>query len=109
MIHSSKEFFKGEVEDTPETLSKYSHDASIFEIRPKLIVYPKDAEDIRNLIKWVSDTKDRSDDLSVTARSAGTDMTGGPLNNSIILDVTRHMNGIISVENGLVKVLPGTY
>ena len=40
-------FFKGEVEDDKETLTKYSRDASIFEVKPKLVLFPKDSEDIK--------------------------------------------------------------
>ena len=52
-------FFRGEVEDGEETLSKYSRDASIFEVRPKLVLYPLDSEDVKNLVKWVSENKNK--------------------------------------------------
>jgi FAD/FMN-containing dehydrogenase len=44
---------KGEVTDTPETLDVYSHDASLFEVRPKVIVSPKDSADVRSLVSFV--------------------------------------------------------
>jgi len=91
-----KIFFKGEVEDDEETLVKYSHDASIFDVRPKLVLFPKDSEDVKNLVKWVSDNKTKYPELSITARCAGTDMSGGAIGESIILDFTRHMNKLIS-------------
>ena len=34
-----KKFFKGEVEDNDKTLLKYSRDALIFEVKPKLILF----------------------------------------------------------------------
>src|SRR3989344_9521672 len=88
-------FFKGEVEDSEETLVKYSHDASLLEVRPKLVLFPKDKEDIKNLVKWVEENKNKYPDLSITARCAGTDMSGGAIGESIILDFTRHMNRLI--------------
>jgi len=57
MKEEIRKFFKGEVEDDKETLKKYSHDASIFEVQPKLVVFPKDGEDVKNLVKWVSEKK----------------------------------------------------
>ena len=54
-------FFKGEVEDGEETLKKYSHDASVFEVRPQVVVFPKDSEDVKNLVKWVSENSARQD------------------------------------------------
>ena len=50
-----QKFFKGEVLDDEETLKTYSHDASLFEVRPKLVVYPQDSEDLKKLVKWVND------------------------------------------------------
>ena len=93
-----KKFFKGDVDDSDETLTKCSHDASIFEIRPKLVVFPKNSEDIKNLIKWVNENKEKDPTLSITVRAAGTDMSGGAINDSIILDITRYMNSLISLS-----------
>lgn len=85
-----KKVVNGEVADDEETLQKYSHDASLFEVNPAAVVFPKDSEDVKNIVKFVAENKKESPALSLTARSAGTDMTGGPLSESIILDFTRH-------------------
>jgi len=99
-----QKFFKGEVENDEKTIVKYSRDASIFEVRPKLVLFPKDSEDVKNLVKWVSENKDKYQDpelnkdwknLSITSRCAGTDMSGGAIGESLILDFTRHMNKLI--------------
>src|SRR3989338_6139972 len=104
MKREIQKFFKGEVEDSSVVLKKYSHDASVFEVRPKLVLYPQDGEDVRRLVEWVRDNKDRYNDqklnegwamLSITARCAGTDMSGGAIGESLILDFTRHMNKLI--------------
>lgn len=104
-------FFKGDVEDGEEELVKYSHDASLFEIKPKLILFPKNSLDIQNLVLWVKEKKESGDDeyknLSITTRSAGTDMSGGPLNDSIILDVTKYMNKMEVIKKiSAKKILP---
>src|SRR3990167_4754697 len=102
-------FFKGEVLDDEITLKKYSRDASLFEVRPKLVVLPKDSEDLKNLVKWIKDNPGHS----ITIRAAGSDMTGGSLSESIIADVTRYLNkmGEISEHRGLTSVLvePGMF
>mgnify|MGYP001608447894 CR=1 FL=1 len=102
-------FFKGEVEDGEETLVKYSRDASIFDIRPKVVVFPKDSADVQALVKWVSENKEKDPSLSIICRCAGTDMSGGPLNESIIMDTTRYMNKIISVDTEKGVAQPGVY
>lgn len=94
-------FFRGDVEDDEETLMRYSHDASLLEVRPRVVVYPMDSEDVKNLVKWVNDTNlrmsanDPKEKISITARCAGTDMSGGALGESIIMDFTRYMNKLI--------------
>lgn len=103
-----KKFFRGEVEDDDATLVKYSHDASLLEVRPKLVLFPKDSDDVRNLIKWVNENKSRYPELSITARCAGTDMSGGAIGESIILDFTRHMNKLVGGPLPLHNLSPAT-
>ncbi len=88
-------FFKGDADDSEATLVKYSHDASLLEVRPKIVLFPKDSEDVKNLVKWVGENKIKYPKLSITARCAGTDMSGGAIGESIILDFTRYMNKLI--------------
>ena len=93
-----KKFWRGDIDDADETLTKYSHDASLFEIRPEIVLYPKDAKDIENLVLWAKEKKEENkqghENLSITVRSAGTCMSGGAINDSIILDVTKYFNKI---------------
>lgn len=109
MKEEIKQFFRGDVDDSDETLAKYSHDASLFEVRPELIVYPKDAQDVQALTAWTYKNKSTYPNISITARSAGTDMSGGSINDSIIMDFTRYMNAIISVSEYTAIVEPGLY
>ncbi len=112
---------RGEVDDTPATLEKNSRDASLFKVTPAVVVRPADAQDIGSVVKFVTEKKklegsqaeDRAhgskNGLSITARSAGTDMSGGPLSDSIVLDMTAHINRLIElgVQDALVE--PGMY
>lgn len=97
----------GEVLDDPTTLAGYSRDASLFEIRPQLVVQPSNVEDIKKLVQFVS--HNRHQKLSLTARSGGTDMTGGPLNESIIVNMKAHFNHIIKVGQNYAVTEPGVY
>ena len=78
--------YKGEFDDSEESRIKFSHDASMFEIKPKLITSPRDAKDVELLVKYIGYNKKTNPELSLTARSAGTDMSGGAINDSIIVD-----------------------
>ncbi len=102
-----KAFLHGDVADDDVTLAKYSRDASLFEVRPKVVVYPKDREDVESLVKFVAERKKTDPSISLTARSAGTDMSGGPLSESIVVDFMRYFTQIlqigdrVSVEGGV--------
>ena len=101
---------KGEVRSDDATRKQYSRDTSLFEVKPAVVVMPKDAEDIKRLVAYVSERKEDEPTLSITARAAGSDMTGGPLNESIILDVTKHINArSVDEVNRRARVQPGTF
>jgi FAD/FMN-containing dehydrogenase len=100
---------QGEVEDAPETLETYSHDASLFEVKPQVVVAPKDAADVRALVKYVADNKPANPGLSITARAAGTDMSGGAVNDSVIADFNRHFTAIAKITPTAAHVQPGVF
>ena len=110
-----QKIIKGEVVDDEKTLEEYSRGYSIFEVKPRVIVFPRDEEDVKKLVTFVR--KHPAKKLSITARSAGTDMSGGCLGESIILDFSRHMNKLKELGNELVRgevkgyaqVQPGMY
>ena len=101
--------FKGEIKQDKETLAEYSHDASMFEIVPQAVMAPKDAADVEMLVRAVSAKKKQHPGLSLTGRSAGTDMAGGAINESIIVSFTPHMNRIIAVSDKKATAQPGVY
>jgi FAD/FMN-containing dehydrogenase len=109
MKEEIQKFFQGEVLDDEETLKLYSHDASLFEVRPKLVVFPQDNEDLKRLVRWVNENKKSDPTLSITIRAAGSCMSGGPLGESIVADVTKHMNKMGEVRRDGVVVEPGVF
>ncbi len=109
MKEEIKKFFKGEVEDGESVLTAYSTDASLFTVRPKLVVFPVNSEDLENLVKWVTENKPKDPSLSLTIRAAGSCMSGGSLNESIIADVTRHMNHVGDIKALGTVVEPGVF
>jgi FAD/FMN-containing dehydrogenase len=106
---SIKDIVKGDVSTDEEALRSASRDASLFEITPQLIVAPKDSDDISALVKFVSENTHSEKHLSLTARSGGACMSGGPLSDSIVLDMKPYFNKIIDVNEQSATVQPGTY
>ncbi len=101
--------FSGELDTTAESLEFYSHDASMFEIKPELIAQPKTAKDVAKLVKFVAENKKDNPELSLTARSAGTDMSGAAINDSIIVDFHTHLNKLIKLDASKATVQPGMF
>lgn len=99
--------FKGELDTTDETREFYSHDASLFELKPEIVAFPKDAEDLKAAVKFVNDNRKENPGLSLTPRSRGTDMGGGAIGQSIVLDVSKHMNKLIKTSVKQATVQPG--
>lgn len=104
-----KHSFKGDIAQDAATRAAFSRDTSIFERTPSLVVYPKDAQDVSAAVKAVGAAKSAGEAVSVTARSAGTDMSGGPLTTSVLAVFTKHMNKILEVGDGYAIVEPGCY
>lgn len=100
------ESFKGDVDSTDATRDIYSEDTSIFSIRPRVVVFPRDVADLSTLISYAQKHRDS---VSLTARSAGTDMSGGPLTDSIVVDFTRYFCNIIDVNAQKATVQPGVF
>jgi FAD/FMN-containing dehydrogenase len=107
---SLQKIFSGDIDSSSETLEKYSRDASMFVMRPQIVVFPKNSSDIKNLVVWVNEqNKTLQNKLHITVRSAGTCMAGGAINDSIIVDVTRYMHDVIEVTSEYAVVQPGCY
>lgn len=104
-----KSFFKGEVDTRDKTLERYSHDTSLFEIKPEAVLYPRSSEDIEHLVKYVTDHKAENPELSITPRSAGTDMGGGAINDSLIVDMTHHFHQMYPIHPEGTWVEPGVF
>jgi FAD/FMN-containing dehydrogenase len=100
-----QQIMHGEVETDDAALTKASRDTSLFEIKPSCVVHPMNVHDVCELVNYAGE----HDDVSLTARSAGTDMTGGPLTEGIVVDMTTHFTRIGEVHGNSITVEPGVY
>ena len=100
---------EGDAVDDAETLAKYSRDTSIFERKPSLVVFPKNVYDVVEIVKYVAEARERGENISIAARAAGTDMSGGPLTDSVVLVFTKYMNHIFGVEGDEANAESGVY
>ncbi|MBI4033467.1 FAD-binding oxidoreductase [Candidatus Saccharibacteria bacterium] len=101
--------FEGEADIREETLQIYSHDASLFELKPQMVVYPKNTKDLQRLVISTYFCRHDIPNISLTARSAGTCMSGGAINESVIIDFTHYFKKIEKVTEKSARVQPGVF
>ena len=100
---SLKNIVSGDVLWDEEILNYYSVDASSYQVIPKVVVIPKNEQDVINVVKIAKKFK-----ISVTARGAGTSLVGNSLNNGIIVDL-KNLDSIkckgahVKVGSGVIK------
>ncbi len=84
----------------------YSYDATRTRYEPDAVIFPRDEQDVSNILKYCNDNL-----IIITARGAGSGFTGGalPANGGIILAMEKHMNQILEIdtENMVAVVQPG--
>ncbi|GLB49695.1 FAD-binding and (Fe-S)-binding domain-containing protein [Neptunitalea lumnitzerae] len=82
----------------------YATDASVYSVKPHGVSYPKSIADIREVIQYAANNK-----LSIIPRAAGTSLAGQCVGDGIVVDVSKHLNKIISIDEKAktVTVEPG--
>ena len=86
-------------------LEEYSQDKSIFKIKPKVVVFPRNSEEIKRLVRIA-----KENNLGLTARAGGTDMSGGSITEDVLVVFTKYLNKFnIDPENKIAIAEPGVY
>ncbi|UCE61072.1 MAG: FAD-binding protein [Phycisphaerales bacterium] len=82
----------------------YSTDASLYEIVPVGVVLPKTVADVVAAVHECGKAG-----VPITARGAGTGLTGGAVGNGLQIDLSRYMHriGTLDLDNRTVEVEPG--
>ncbi len=82
----------------------YATDASVYREIPEAVVYPKDKEDIRKIVNFA-----REKGHYLIPRAGGTSLAGQVVGSGMVVDVSRHMNKILEIneKERWVRVQPG--
>ena len=96
--------FKGDIFIDNKMRIIYATDASAYREIPIAVTRPKDADDIKLLIKFAKSYKS-----SLIPRTAGTSLAGQVVGGGIIVDVSKYMTQIIEIneKEKWVRVEPG--
>jgi FAD/FMN-containing dehydrogenase len=76
---------------------------------PQLVVAPKNSKDIQRLVATTNQMRAKVRNLSLTARSAGTDMSGAAINDSVIIDFGKYLNKFEDIDGASARVQPGMF
>ncbi|WP_241157615.1 FAD-binding and (Fe-S)-binding domain-containing protein [Schaalia sp. ZJ1691] len=83
----------GEVDTHTATRARYSTDAGLYRIPPLGVVYPRTRQDVVTTLDLC-----RSHAVPVTNRGGGTSCSGNAIGPGIVIDFTRHLNRVLSID-----------
>jgi FAD/FMN-containing dehydrogenase len=105
------EHILGEVNNSESVRTKFSHDNSIFFIKPELVIHPRITNDIRKAARFTWQLAEKGHILPITMRGGGSDKTGAAIGKGIVINTIAHLNNIIFVslknKDQFVHVQPG--
>ena len=103
-VKALKEHLAGEVYDDPWQRGLYATDASPYEIMPMAVVVPKHRADVCAAVHCA-----REYGVPILPRGGGTSLAGQAVNDALIIDMTRHLDQVVEVneEERWVRVQPG--
>lgn len=99
--------FSGDIEQDYGARLAVSTDNSVYQNLPQGVVFPKSTDDLMIVTKLANQVE--FEKLTFSPRGGGTGTNGQSLNNGVIVDLSRHMNNILEIneEQGWVRVQTG--
>ena len=103
-VSSLKKAIKGEVLNDAYTLGMYATDASIYQVKPVIVVIPQDESDVKKAVALANEHK-----VSILPRGGGTSLAGQSVGKSMVLDFSKHINKVLEINPSekWVRVQPG--
>ncbi|HVS40397.1 MAG TPA: FAD-linked oxidase C-terminal domain-containing protein [Gemmataceae bacterium] len=94
----------GEVRFDVASRRLYSTDASIYQIEPLGVVFPKSTEDIVAAVQIAAEMH-----VPITPRGGGTSLSGQSIGPGVVLDCSKYLNSILAVDpiGRTARVQPG--
>ncbi|QCS45038.1 FAD-binding and (Fe-S)-binding domain-containing protein [Natrinema versiforme] len=93
LVDELRDRVDGDVRFDTYTRQLYATDASAYELTPIGVVYPKSTADVAATVAYCADRE-----IPVLPRGGGTSLAGQAVNEAVVLDFTRHMDGIVTVD-----------
>lgn len=88
--------FAGEISSRHADRTVLATDNSIYQRLPQAVVFPRDADDVQRLAEVAGRANHQK--IAVTPRGGGTGTNGQSLTDGVVVDMSRHMNRILSID-----------
>jgi FAD/FMN-containing dehydrogenase/Fe-S oxidoreductase len=82
-----------EIDTTARRRAEYSSDASNYRVVPAVVAFPRSADE---MIAALAVSRELG--VPLTGRGAGTSIAGNALSTGLVLDTSRHLNRVLSVD-----------
>ena len=82
-----------EVDDSARRRAEYSADASNYRVVPSVVVFPRHVDEVAAALDVA-----RRAGVPLTSRGAGTSIAGNAVGSGVVLDFSRHLNRVLSVD-----------
>ncbi len=94
----------GELRTDRYSLTFYSTDASIFQVRPYGVLIPRTVEDVHAAVELAANYK-----VPILPRTSGSSLAGQAVNEALVIDFTRHLDQVLEVNPAerWIRVQPG--
>ena len=102
MIEDLGSVLEGELLVDPLSTALYASDASLYHVPPLAVARPRTRDDVVAIVDYAAEV-----DLGVFPRGAGSGVAGGCLGPGIVVDFSRYLHHILSVDASTVTVEPG--
>ncbi|PSQ12244.1 FAD-binding oxidoreductase, partial [Halobacteriales archaeon QS_7_69_60] len=95
LVSDLEDLVDGEVRFDEYTRTLYATDASAYEVTPIGVVFPTDTDDVAAVVGYCHEQS-----IPVLPRGGGTSLAGQTVNEAVVLDFTRNMDTVVSVDSG---------
>jgi FAD/FMN-containing dehydrogenase/Fe-S oxidoreductase len=93
---------EGEVLFSDADRGRYATDASIYQMQPVGVIVPRSVEDVAAAMAIC-----REEGVAVLPRGGGTSQCGQTVNHALVIDCTKHLRRVLSVDGDTARVEPG--
>jgi FAD/FMN-containing dehydrogenase/Fe-S oxidoreductase len=83
------------VDASPRRRAEYSSDASNYRVVPQAVVFPRSADDVLAAAAVCRELA-----TPLTVRGGGTSIAGNAVGPGVVLDMSRHLNQVVSIDPG---------